>query len=147
MSDLPETNPCRTNFHSAVPILSVQSHKVSVDYYVQVLGFKLDWSASGMVSVSRGGCSLMLCEGEQGQSGTWVWIGVGDAEALFHEFRSSGATIRLPPTNYPWALEFHVEDPDGHVLRFGSEPDDGRPISKWVAWYAENLPPMTGSQV
>jgi hypothetical protein len=24
--------------------------------------------------------------------------------------------------NRPWAYEMQVEDPDGHVLRFGSEP-------------------------
>ena len=33
-----------------------------------------------------------------------------------------GAPIRLPPTNFSWALEIQVEDPDGNVLRFGSEP-------------------------
>ena len=26
------------------------------------------------------------------------------------------------PMNYPWALEFQIEDPDGNVIRFGSEP-------------------------
>ena len=26
------------------------------------------------------------------------------------------------PTNRPWAYEMQVVDPDGHVLRFGSEP-------------------------
>lgn len=29
-----------------------------------------------------------------------------------------------PPTSYSWALEFQVEDPDGNVLRFGSDPED-----------------------
>ena len=33
-----------------------------------------------------------------------------------------GVKIRMAPTNYPWALEMHVEDPDGNVIRFGSEP-------------------------
>ncbi len=33
-----------------------------------------------------------------------------------------GVGIRLPPTNYSWALEMQVEDPDGNVLRLGSEP-------------------------
>jgi len=27
-----------------------------------------------------------------------------------------------PPQNYSWAYEFRVEDPDGNVLRVGSEP-------------------------
>jgi hypothetical protein len=77
----------------------------------------------------------MLCQGDQGNPGTWVWIGVGDAELLHKEYAASGAVIRLPPTNYAWAMEFHVQDPDGHVLRFGSEPLSDRPFSGWVAWY------------
>ena len=59
--------------------------------------------------------------GGQGQPGTWVWIGVEDVMPLHGEYVASGATILQGPTNYSWALEFRVEDPDGHVLRFGSE--------------------------
>jgi len=32
--------------------------------------------------------------------------------------------IRSEPANLPWALEMQVEDPDGNVLRFGSDPED-----------------------
>ncbi|HSH17195.1 MAG TPA: VOC family protein [Verrucomicrobiae bacterium] len=39
------------------------------------------------------------------------------------ELTARGVAIRHPPTNYPWALEMHVEDPDGNVIRFGSDPD------------------------
>ena len=75
-----------------------------------------------MISVSRDRKSIMLCEGEQGQSGTWLWIGVDDADQFFAEFSAKGARIRSPPQNFSWAYEFTVEDPDRHVLRFGSEP-------------------------
>jgi hypothetical protein len=27
----------------------------------------------------------------------------------------------MAPTKYPWALEMQLEDPDGNVLRIGSE--------------------------
>ena len=77
----------------------------------------------------------MLCQGHQGRPGTWVWIGVADADAIEQEYRASGAAIRLPPTNYPWAYEMHVEDPDGHVIRLGSDPKADRPFSEWVVWY------------
>jgi hypothetical protein len=66
-----------------------------------------------------------------------VWIGVGDAAMLHAEYTGTGATIRLPPTNYSWAYEMHVEDPDGHVLRLGSEPRKNEPFSAWVMWYGE----------
>lgn len=120
-------------FEGVSPILRVRSLSESVDYYVRVLGFKLDWQDSGLfASVSRGRCGLFLCEGGQGNLGAWVWIGVGDAEALHAEYLATGAKIRHPPTNYPWAYEMQVEDPDGNVLRMGSEPKDGQPFGEWL---------------
>ena len=35
------------------------------------------------------------------------------------------ASIPAPPGLRPWAWEMQVEDPDGHVLRLGSDPDGG----------------------
>jgi uncharacterized glyoxalase superfamily protein PhnB len=75
-----------------------------------------------MISVSRDHKSIMLCEGEQGQPGTWLWIGVEDADAFFAESSAKGARIRSAPKNFSWVYKFALEDPDGHVLRFGAEP-------------------------
>jgi predicted enzyme related to lactoylglutathione lyase len=52
-----------------------------------------------------------------------VWIGVGDVKALHEEYKENGARILHPPENFPWACEMKVGDPDGHVLRFGSDPE------------------------
>jgi catechol 2,3-dioxygenase-like lactoylglutathione lyase family enzyme len=105
-----------------VPILRVNNLADSIRYYVDVLGFKVDWEARPMASVSRSGRGIMLCQGEQGQPGTWIWIGVEDIEPLFAEYSAKGVKFREMPTNYSWAYEMKVEDPDGHVLRFGSDP-------------------------
>jgi uncharacterized glyoxalase superfamily protein PhnB len=113
-----------------IPILSVASIPASLRYYDRVLGFTVDWGGeegSEMASVSRDGHSIMLCQEGQGQAGTWVWIGVEDIEPLFERFRSRGATFRQTPINRPWAYEMQIEDPDGHVLRFGSEPKRDSP--------------------
>jgi catechol 2,3-dioxygenase-like lactoylglutathione lyase family enzyme len=120
------------DFEVVTPILRVQNLSASIDYYVQVLGFHLDWEYPGMfASVSRSRCTIYLCEGDQGNLGTWVWIGVADIEPLFEDYRGRGAKIRHPPTNYSWAYEMQVEDPDGHVLRFGSEPKADQPFGEW----------------
>lgn len=125
-------------FHYPSPILRVRSLQASIDYYVKVLGFSLDWHHPGVIaSVSRDRATIMLCEGDQGRAGTWIWIGVNDCAALFTEYTARGASIPLPPTNYPWAYEMHVEDRDGHVLRLGSEPRQDLPFSEWVFWYRE----------
>lgn len=121
------------NFHKAVPILRVAELSRSLDYYQRILGFHIEWEdPSRMASVGRGDASLMLCEGGQGHSGTWVWIGVGDAAALHDEVAARGAHVRMPPTNFYWALETQIVDPDGHVLRFGSDPLENVPFGPWV---------------
>jgi catechol 2,3-dioxygenase-like lactoylglutathione lyase family enzyme len=108
-----------------IPILRVKSVAAGIRFYVDVLGFKVDWGGedgSTFASVSCDGRAIMLAQGEQGQPGTWIWIGVEDIEPLFAEYKAKGVKFREPPTNYPWAYEMKIEDPDGHVLRFGSEP-------------------------
>src|SRR5215213_11197332 len=120
-------------FGGVSPILRVANLAASVDYYVRVLGFTVDWEDPGVIaSVSRGGCGIFLCEGDQGNPGSWVWIGVADAEALFEEYRASGAKVRHPPTSYPWAMEMQVEDPDGNVLRLGSDSKADEPVGEWL---------------
>jgi len=47
---------------------------------------------------------------------------VEDAEKLHQQYMDRGVKVPRPPTNDSWALEMHVEDPDGNVLRLGSEP-------------------------
>ena len=97
--------------------------QASLRFYVGVLSFEnASWGNEAFTSVRRDGAALYLCQGGQGRGGTWVWIGVEDVEQLHEELKSRGVTIRLPPTNYPWALEMQIEDPDGNVLRLGSDP-------------------------
>ncbi|MGE5837799.1 MAG: glyoxalase superfamily protein [Acidobacteriota bacterium] len=116
----------RTRFECANPILNVSDMTRSLRYYVDVLGFtNAEWGGDDFTCVSRDEASIYLSSGDQGQPGTWVWVGVEDVEALFEEYRARGATILHPPQNFPWAREMKVGDPDGHVLRFGSDPKDG----------------------
>ena len=119
----------RTLFECAEPILNVSDMARSLRYYVDVLGFtNADWGGPEFTRVSRDDAGIYLCEGDQGQAGTWVWIGVEDVAALYEEYRSSGAAIRGVPKNHSWAYEMQIEDPDGHILRFGSEPNEDVPF-------------------
>ena len=120
-------------FENATPILRVSDFESSVAYYVNALGFRLDWNVGRFGAVKRGDAALMLCEGSQGSTPTWVYVSVSDADALYEELRGRGARIRVPPTNYPWgSRELHVFDPDGHVLRFGSDAPEGGPLGAWL---------------
>jgi predicted enzyme related to lactoylglutathione lyase len=117
------SRPVTVRFEGCQPILRVEDMQASLHFYVNQLGFRnAEWGDENFTSVNRDKASIYLCRGGQGRGGTWMWIGVEDAEKLHDELKANGVAIRMPPTNYPWALEVHVEDPDGNVLRLGSEP-------------------------
>ncbi|MGB7844500.1 MAG: bleomycin resistance family protein [Candidatus Acidiferrum sp.] len=111
-------------FECVVPILNVKNFAASMDYYQNKLGFRKKWDWGDPPTfgcVVRGKVEIFLCEGAQGQPGTWMSIFMDDVDALHEEYRSRGAIIRLPPTNMPWGVrEMNVEDPDGHRFRLGS---------------------------
>lgn len=125
----------KAKFEGVNPIFRVDSLSASLDYYVRVLGFRIDWEAPFFACVSRDRCHLFLSEGDQGHTGSWVWAGVTDLEALFAEYTAAGAKIRHPPTNYPWAYEMQVEDPDQNILRLGSENKESEAIGEWFDMY------------
>jgi predicted enzyme related to lactoylglutathione lyase len=113
----------RVYFENSQPILRVENMQASLHFYVGQLGFlNAPWGDDDFTSVNRDSAGIYLCRGGQGRGGAWIWIGVEDVEQLEQELRAHGVAIRMPPTNYPWALEMQVADPDGNVIRFGSEP-------------------------
>jgi predicted enzyme related to lactoylglutathione lyase len=115
--------PVEVPFEGIQPILRVEDMQASLQFYVEVLGFSnAPWGTEDFTSVNRPEGGIYLCRRDQGRGGAWLWIGVDDVETLHEQLKERGVAIRLEPTNYPWALEMHVEDPDGNVLRFGSDP-------------------------
>src|SRR3954454_13609834 len=123
----------RATTGGAIPILRVTSLEVSIDYYGAQLGFELEWRSGTVASVKRDRTAIMLCEGDQGQAGTWLWVSTSDVDALYAELEARGARLRHAPANYPWgSRECQVTDPDGHVLRFGADLRDGEPMGEWL---------------
>jgi predicted enzyme related to lactoylglutathione lyase len=96
----------RTRFEHANPILSVADMRRSLRYYLNVLGFtNAEWGGDDFTCVTRDGASIYLCQGNQGHSGTWVWLGVDDVEALNEEYKESGAMILQP--RWPYRARRH----------------------------------------
>ena len=81
----------RAEFECANPILCVANMSRSVRYYVDVLGFtNAEWGSDDFTCVTRDTAAIYLSEGDQGQPGTWAWIGVSDVEALHDEYKNQG---------------------------------------------------------
>jgi catechol 2,3-dioxygenase-like lactoylglutathione lyase family enzyme len=110
------------------PILHVRSLHASQRYYRDALGFKVDWEHGDppdFGSVSRGDGVLFLCQGCQGNPGSWMMMFTRNVDRLHDEFVRRKAIIKMPPTNMPWGMrEMQVADPDGNVIRFGSAIDE-----------------------
>ena len=121
------------NFHveNITPILYVNDMIRSLAFYVDILGFKnAEWGNDDFTFVGLDNSGIYLCKGAQGHAGTWVWIGFdGDIFSLHEKLISQKVKIKLPPTNFSWAYEMQVEDPDGHILRFGTDPNDKEPFA------------------
>jgi catechol 2,3-dioxygenase-like lactoylglutathione lyase family enzyme len=118
-----DPNSTNVHFEGSQPILRVEDMQASLHFYVNLLGFhNVHWGTDEFTSVNRDRAGIYLCRGGQGQGLAWLWIGVEDVEKLHEQYKTRGVPIRMPPTSYPWALEMHVEDPDGNVIRFGSDP-------------------------
>lgn len=120
---MPDKPTSSAHFECISPILRVEDMFRSVRFYCDALGFhNAEWGDENFTCVSRDGASIYLCRGGQGAGRAWMWVGVDDVRRLHDEYKSRDVAIRLPPTEYPWALEMQIEDQDGNVLRFGSDP-------------------------
>ena len=109
-------------FECINPILRVENIAASLRFYVDLLGFEnAPWGDDEFTNITKDATGIYLCQGAQGNPGTWIWVGVDDVNLLYEQYQKLGVKIRMAPTNFPWALEMHVEDPDGHILRLGSD--------------------------
>ncbi len=114
-------------FGGVIPILRTADIERSLAYYEDKLHFKTLWRWGDPVdfaAAGRGHVTVFFCHECQGNSGTWLMLFVKDVDALYEEYKQTGARIAQPPRNEPWGMrEMHVVDPDGHVLRLGTGLD------------------------
>lgn len=123
-------NPSPRQLECTIPVLPVRDLTRSMAFYVETLGFKLDWGGeegSCICSVSRDGCAIMLSQRDTIGGPAWVWIGCED-ESLFETWRSNGVKVRQEPRNCPWAYEMKFEDLDENILWLGTEPRRDEPF-------------------
>lgn len=134
-------------FNKLIPELSVSDFEKSLGFYVEILGFKAEYTRdeSKFAFISLNGSQIMI---EQAEGGAW---NTGKLEYPFGRgvnFQIEVASIKtilesLKKNNYPVFIEpqenwyrknnqlvgnkeFLVKDPDGYLLRFfedlGSKP-------------------------
>lgn len=115
-------------FPAGVPEIPTANVDKAVTYYVNVLGFTLDWGndEGGIAGISRGECRLFVTNhafrelyGNAAPIVIWLNLtGKAEVDALFAEWQRAGATIVSGPEDKPWNLrEFTAADVDGNLIR------------------------------
>jgi len=125
-------------FNKLIPELSVTSVQRSLSFYVDTLGFSIEYSRpeDGFYFLSCQGSQLMIEEANNHWStgelvhpfgrGINLQMEVGDVVALAERLDEAGVTL-FRPIAESWyrgedtvygQLEFLVQDPDGYLLRF-----------------------------
>ena len=117
-----------THFPMAVPEIPVGNVDKAAEYYVQALGFQLDWGddLGGIGGISQGACRMFLTNAAfRGHYGNGekvvIWLNLDskqEVDELYQRWRDAGAKILTEPEDKPWRLrEFRVADLDGNQLR------------------------------
>ncbi len=127
----PARNPATPEISRAIPILRVTEAATALPFYVDYLGFTLDWEhrfephMPVYAQVSRSEAVLHLSEhtGDGSPNGV-VWIPIRDVHALHRELLARPHATQRPgiQPNAPGGPTLQVIDPYGNVLRFAQPP-------------------------
>lgn len=117
---------------TVIPQLRITEADKSRAFYVQGLGFTVDWEhrfGPGyplFMQLTRAGQTLFLTEHTGDcQPGGAVYFIVPDADALAAQFIGNGIQTTNGIADTPWGTrEFVLTDPDGNRLRFAMHPEE-----------------------
>lgn len=114
-----------TAFKRVVPILRIFDVDKAKAFYVDLLGFRIDWEHRFApdyplyMQVSRGGIRLHLSEHHgDGTPGSGVFIDIEGLDALHAELKAKGSHARIEPGPSPNMRVLQLFDPFGSRLRF-----------------------------
>lgn len=113
---------------TVIPQLRITRADASLPFYVQGLGFVVDWQHQFepgfplFFQLTRQGQTIFLTEHTGDcEVGGAVYFIVPDVDACFRIFSASGIKTTEPPQDAPWgSREMVVTDPDGNRLRFAT---------------------------
>lgn len=117
-----------SRFPQAIPEIPVTILEKAAAYYVNALGFHLDWHSEqdGIAGLSQGDSRLFLTDApfreRHGNIAPVVlWLNLKskqEVDELYHHWRRSGAKLLAQPEDKPWNLrEFTAADLDSNQLR------------------------------
>jgi uncharacterized glyoxalase superfamily protein PhnB len=116
------------NTQTVIPQLRITSAGVSLPFYLQGLGFAIDWQHQFepgfplFLQLTRAGQTIFLTEhtGDCQVGGAAYFI-VPDVDDCYQDFTARGLVAVAPPEDTSWgSREIVITDPDGNRLRFAT---------------------------
>ena len=113
------------------PILRIFDEAKAREFYIDFLGFKLDWEHRFepgfplFAQLTRDGQTIFLTEHSGDcEVGGAVYFIVDDVDSLYRAFSAANVPIEQPPHDTDWgSREMLLRDPDGNRLRFATHLD------------------------
>ena len=110
-------------------VLAVPDVRRTADWWIEVMGFRLQMEPEGWRFVVRDGCRIMLGEcpdaippADLGDHSYFAYVELDDVDAYHAAIAPRGAEVIAPPTDKPWGMrEMAVRTPDGHRIMFGTD--------------------------
>ncbi len=108
-------------------VLAVQNLAVSAAYFVDILGFSMDWAdgnnwqalTRGEVRLMLGNCPDSIPASQLGDHSYFAFFATDNVDAPHAEFAARAALIISPPADKPWGWrEMAVATPEGHRMMF-----------------------------
>lgn len=114
---------------TVIPVLRMTNAVASLPFYVQGLGFTVDWEYRHepgfpvFMQITREGQSIFLTEhADDCQVGGAVHLVVPDVDECHRAFQASGHIKTRAPHDTAWKTrDIQVVDPDGNRLTFSTE--------------------------
>jgi len=127
-------------FNKLVPELSVSDFDRSLDFYTEILGFKLEYERPNFAFLSFQGSQLMIDAGNFSKDSSWFTgkleyprgrgihfqLEVKDISPLLNNLKKNNYPVKEQPKEYWFRKDkkligmngFLVMDPDGYLLMF-----------------------------
>lgn len=110
----------------AIPTFGVPIYAVAIDFYVDFLGFSVDWEHRFAprdpvyMQISKGGLILHLSEYKRFVGNAIVYVSTSNLRGFHQELKEKHPFHHLPDiviTDWQ-TLQLEIEDPFGNLLRF-----------------------------
>ncbi|WP_085711554.1 MULTISPECIES: glyoxalase superfamily protein [unclassified Pseudomonas] len=111
---------------TAIPIFKISSEKLAREYYLDRLGFSMDWEHRrndypAYLQVSKGDLIIHLTEHEgDAEPGTTILVSVSDIESLYSELRRGLPSNKFAIIKAGKNHVLEIDDPFGNHIRFVS---------------------------